>query len=311
MSNRLFQEDLAMHDLDSKLLIFTVSLPQDAHALAQTSAQGITDRSKFDLVYRNALAVYAVDYYLRCLGFATDWPHSDSRNPLLVKLTNVADLIVEGIGKLECIPVAPNLTTCNIPPESERERIGYLPVRLNETETEATILGFSRQQAGSIELTKLADLESSIEYLTNLERPPIVQLGQWLERQIESGWETLDRLLSPEQLRLCRSGLSIKRGQKFDFALQVGVTSLVLVVDLCSTENPLELDILIQVYPVGRFELPTGVKLALTDRSGESIAVTSKLGDNWNQLNFTAELGEEFTVELGLGESVIVRKFTA
>jgi hypothetical protein len=305
-----------MNNIETQLLTFTVALANDAHDIAQQCVSGITSPVKAKQVYANTLAVYAVDYYLRCLGFDPDWLHSASRNPLLIKLMNVADLTIQDIGKIECIPVASvggtspteNRGECNIPPESENDRIGYIPVQINETQTEAIILGFSTQKSGMIKLDRLADLEYAIEYLTNLEQPAIVKLREWLNGLVDSGWETLDRVLNPAQQRLFYRG-AVNRGQKIDLFTPSGVTSSTLVVDIKSTEILQEVDVLIQVYPTEQNELPDGIKLTVGDDIETTMTAISKSGDNWIQLNFTAVFDEEFTVTVGVGETEVVKKF--
>jgi Protein of unknown function (DUF1822) len=309
--DNLLEPDVFMNNLDESLK-FTVLLTNQAHEIARQSIQGIGNSVKAKQVYRNSLAVYAVDYYLRCLGFNTDWLHSDSRNSVLTKLLNVADLQVAQVGKLECIPVSSTQSICEIPPESELERVGYLPVVLDDDLTQATILGLSQQQSGQIVMTRLLDLDESIEYLTKLEQPAIIKLGTWLDGLIDTGWETIDRLLSPAQLQLrggFRETLPVIRCQQIDLKLQSGVTSLSLVIKIDRTPDPNVTDILLQVYPIGHHELPAGVKLTVVDDLAQTAVVSSEVGDNWIQLDFTANLGEEFTVAIRLDDREVIQKF--
>lgn len=309
MSNYLLHPNSVMNKNDKETLKFTVALANDAHEIAQQLVQGIDSPAKARQVYANTLAVYAVDFYLKCLGFATDWLHSASRNQLLTKLMNVGDLQIKDVGKIECIPVLSDRGECEIPPESETDRIGYIPVLLDKDGTKATILGFSTQKSGMIKLDRLADLEYAIEYLTELEQPTIVKLRAWLGGLVDTSWETIDRLLNPTQLRIL-SRSSVNRGQKVDLATPNGTTSFVFVVDVKPTEDlPQQVDVLIQVYPSDSHELPDRVKLTITDDTETSMTATSKSGDNWIQLNFTAVFDEEFTAKVSLGDAEVAKKF--
>lgn len=306
MSNYLVRE--TMNNIDNDLLTFTVSLPQSVHAIARDLVTGIDSPIKASKIRLNTLAVYAVDHYLSCLGFATDWNHSDSRDPILVQLLNVANLEIKDVGQIECIPFISDRLECHIPPESEYLRVGYMPVQINQDLTEATILGFSTQKKGAIQLDKLADLEYAIEYLTNLEQPVIVRLSEWLNGLVDTSWGTVDRLLNPAQQRLiCRD--TVNRGQTISFATAEGLTSLALVVDIKSTDVFEEVDILIQVCPIEQNELPDGVKLSVSDNQEKTITAISKPEDNWIQLNFTAVLNEEFKVAVKLGKLEVVKSF--
>jgi Protein of unknown function (DUF1822) len=308
--------DLVMNKIENDLLSFTVVLTNDAHEISRQSVRGISSRVKAKQVYANTLAVYAVNYYFQCLGFEPDWLHSASRDPLSIQLMNVADLEIKGIGKIECIPVLTDAPTenldrieeCQIPPESEHDRVGYLPVQINEDLTEATILGFSTQKSGIIQLDRLKDLEYAIEYLTNLEQPAIVRLREWLNGLVDSAWEPLDRILNPNQLRLHYRG-AVNRGQKIDLYTSNGMTSSTLAIDVKHTNADRELDVLVQVYPTRQNELPAGVKLTIIDDTETMMTAISKVGDNWIQLNFTAMFDEEFTIKVGLENSEVIKKF--
>jgi hypothetical protein len=300
-------------------LIFSISLSIEAHAIAQEYSQGISNIVKHKQVYLNTLAVYAVDNYLQCMGFATDWKASDSHNNLAVKLMDVADLEVKNIGKLECRPVLSKAEICKIPPEVWSDRVGYVAVQLNSALKEATILGFTPQAAAEIYLSQLQSLSDFLLYLSELEvaKSPkteasssLVKIGQWLDGAVDAGWQTLEHLLNPQQLGLAfKNAVSMTRGQKIDFGAEVEGISVALVVKIAS-EGEGEVDILTQVYPVGQNVLPEGVKLSIRDESGATVLeVTSRDEDNWIQLEFTAELAEKFQVKLVYRDLQQTREF--
>ncbi|NMG06694.1 DUF1822 family protein [Brasilonema sp. UFV-L1] len=300
-------------------LTFSVPLSVEAHAIAQEYSQGISNTVKRKQVYLNTLAVYAVENYLQCMGFATDWKESDSRNNLATKLMDVADLEVKGIGKLECRSVLPKAEVCAIPPEVWEDRVGYVAVQFNSSLKEATILGFTTQAAAEVSLSQLQSLEDFLLYLSELEvaKSPeeedsssLVKIGQWLDGFVDAGWQTIENLLNPQQLGLAfKSAVSMTRGQKIDLGVHLDKLSVALVVKVAS-ESQGEVDILTQVYPVGQNVLPEGVKLSISDESGAIVLeVTSRDEDNWIQLEFSAELGEKFQIMVVYGESQETRDF--
>lgn len=297
-----------MNNIDNDLLTFTVSIPHSVHDIARDLVTGINSPIKANQIRLNTIAVYAVDNYLKCLGFTTDLPRSASRDPILAQLLNVANLEIKDVGQVECIPVLSDRSECHIPPESEYLRVGYMPVQINQDLTEATILGFSTQKKGAIQLDKLADLEYAIEYLTNIEQPAIIRLSEWLKGLVDPAWETVDRLLNPVQQRLIYRD-TVNRGQTIAFATAEGLTLLTLVLDIKSTEVSQEVDVLIQVYPSELNELPDGVELIVSDNEEITMTAISKPEDNWIQLNFTAVLNEEFKVTVKLRELEVVKNF--
>lgn len=307
-----------MNSITDKLT-FGVPLSIEAHAIAQECSQGIPNTPKLQQVYLNTLAVYAVDNYLQCMGFETDWKASDSRNNLAIKLMNVADLEVKSIGKLECRPVLPKAEVCEIPPEVWEDRVGYVAVQLDPSLKEATILGFALQAAAEVSLNQLQSLSDFLLYLSELEAvkypeqedsSSLVKIGHWLDGVVDAGWRTIEHLLNPQQLGLAfKSAVSITRGQKIDLGVQVDKISIALVVKIAS-ESEGEVEILTQVYPVGQNVLPEGVKLSISDESGEALLdVTSRDEDNWIQLEFSAEFGEKFGIVVAYGDSQERREF--
>lgn len=295
---------------------FTISLSFEAHSIAQQCRQGISNPDKAKQVYLNTLAVYAVDNYLRCMGFQTDWDKSDSRNPLAIKLMDVADLEVKNIGKLECRHVLPEAQAFEVPLEVWEDRIGYVAVQLNPSLQSANILGFTHQAAVE-SLNKLQSLEEFLLYLTELEEAnhsqeesSTVVIGHWLKGVVDAGWQTIDELLKPQQLGLAfKNEVSMTRGQKIDLGMQLDKISLALVVKITS-ESETEVDILTQVHPFGEIALPEGVKLIISDESGETVLeAVSREEDNWIQQEFSAELGEKFRITVTFGESEVTKEF--
>lgn len=292
---------------------FTVPLSFEAHAIAQKYSTQQSNPRKAKQVYLNTLAVYAVDFYLRCMGFKTDWEASDSRNPLMLKFMDVADLDVKQLGKLECRPVLPDAEICHIPPDVWEDRIGYVAVQLNQTLKQATLLGFTQTAAREVPLIQLQSLEYFLEYLSQIKQPEPVNLRNWFEGIIEAGWLTLEELLSLEQDKLAlmyRDPINITRGQQIDLGLEVAQQPLALVVTLPPNVRS-EVDIRVRVYPLGgQTYLPQGVKLMVMDESGEVVLDTeSREADNFIQLGFSAELGEQFSVTVALGEANVRQDF--
>ena len=294
-------------------LTFSVALSTEAHRIAQEYSQGISNPDKRQQVYLNTLAVYAVDNYLQCMGFETNWQGSYSCDFLVIQLMNVADLEVKNLGKLECRPVLPKAEVCEIPPEVWEDRIGYVAVQFNSDLKEAQILGFTLQAEAEVPLSQLQSLEDFLLYLSELEiaKSPqheessnLVKIGQWLDGFVDAGWQTIEHLLNPQQLGLAfMSAVSMTRGQKIDLGMHLEQISVALVIKVAAGSEG-EVDILTQVYPVGNHVLPQGVKLNITDELGENILeVISRDEDNWIQLEFSAELGEKFQIMVAYGES--------
>ncbi len=300
-------------------LSFTVPLSFEAHSIAQELVSEIYNKEKRQQVYLNSLTVYAVNHYLCCMGFETDYSEGDSRNFLAVELMNVADLIVKDIGKLECLPVFAEAEVVEIPPEVWEDRIGYVFVELSDSLKSAKILGFTPEAADKISLSKLDSLSDFLVYLTELEvvesvqaeaTSNIINFRKWLDGVVDASWQKLDELLKPQQLGLAfKNEVSITRGQKIDLGMHLDKISVALVMKVMSESESEGVDILTQLYPVGEMALPEGIKLIIRDETGEALEVVSREDDNWIQSEFSAESGEKFNITVAYGDSEVMKEF--
>lgn len=183
--------------------LITVPLALTAHARAQQFRSHQANPAKAKQVYLNTLAVYAVDIYLQTQGFETDLSASDSWNPTMQTLMDVADLEVKHYGKLECRPILPEKAVMSVPAEVWTERIGYVAVQLDESLRQATLLGFiPTVRTGAIPLEQLDSLLALPEYLTQLKQHATegqTRLSQWLKNIFEASWQTVEELLLPSQ----------------------------------------------------------------------------------------------------------------
>ncbi|WP_341732300.1 DUF1822 family protein [Microcoleus sp. EPA2] len=293
-------------------ITFTVPLSLEAHEIAQQCSQQSSPK-KLKQVYLNTLAVYAVDFYLRCMGFETDWPASDSRNPLMLKLMDVADLDIKQIGKIECCPVLPDADACQISYDAWGDRIGYVAVQLDQSLRQATLLGFTRTVAKQVPLDEMNSLEDLLIYMNRIKQLKPINLMNWFDDVFDAGWQVIDEILNPQQLQLnfrSNNAVPIKRGHKIDLGMQLAENSVALIVSL-PPEPELEVNIEIEVHPMGnQTYLPPGLKLMLINESEELLyQVESRKADNFIKFEFTPDLRELFSINIVLGDANIRQSF--
>lgn len=313
-------------------LTFTVPLSFEAHSLAQEYRQQQISPQKAKQVYLNTLAVYAVDFYLRCLGFETDVENSDSHNPIALKFMDVADLLVKQIGKLECRPVLPNAQVCQIPCEASSERIAYLVVKMNQSLKQATILGFTQTATAEIPLTQLNSLATFPAYLNKIRQTEIAahstfsnansnpktiaNLSKWLEGIFEADWQTEKAVFTNNRSLvgvrdINHSQKIVRRVKLLNLGMQLDKRSVVLKIVLIKNENE-RVSVVVQVHP--SFEetfLPSNLKLTLLDELGEKLQqVCSSSQDNYIQLRkFRGPTGDRFTIEISLERAKVTEDF--
>ena len=180
---------------------YTILLPLIARIKAEQFRVHQVDPLKSKQVYLNTLSVTAVNYYLNNLGWVTNLEASDSWNPLLQTMMNVADLDIPNYGKVECRFVLPNDDWISIPHEARFQRIAYIGVQLNEALTKALLLGFvSQVKSNKIPLSDLISLAQLPSYLSQYKRSAIVdrvtKLTKWLKGSVDNSWQQLEELLS-------------------------------------------------------------------------------------------------------------------
>lgn len=184
----------------AELPLLTVPLELKAHEMARQLAAVQSTVQKGKRVYLNALAVYAVHSYLKWLQIETDLNSSDSFNPAKTALANVADLVIPGIGSLECRPVLPGETTIFLPDEVIENRIGYVGVQFSDRLDSVQLLGFAPSLDSSnppkqLAVAELMPIDTLIEQITRLEEaiafletddPVAVQVRSQIETQSRS-----------------------------------------------------------------------------------------------------------------------------
>ncbi|NER37826.1 MAG: DUF1822 family protein [Oscillatoria sp. SIO1A7] len=144
-------------------LTFSVPLSAGNYSQARKFSRLHQNPDKARQVYLNTLAVQAVSYYCLCLEIDADLAASDSWQPAMQALMDVADLEIKNWGKLECRPVLPGAVVCQVPEEVCCDRVGYVVVEIDEAAKKASLLGFAKTvPTGRLPLSELASLEELI-----------------------------------------------------------------------------------------------------------------------------------------------------
>lgn len=316
----------------SKLIGFEVCLVKKAHILANYFATKHKDVTKARQVYHNTLAVWAVNYYMKCMQIEANWEASDSWDIIMQSLLDVADLVLPEIGKLECRPVMEDEQSVYIPFDVSQERLAYVIVQLNSSLKKAIILGFVKavdaEEFSTNKLQSLNDLLHLIEQtkISNLASLTI-QLSKWFapENKFENQWLPLPVIFKNslrENLALSvrssesmaiddpkNSLATVSRGKVLNFGIQAGGHQVALVIRITDGEDG-NFDILAQVQPIDSLHVPPGLKLEVIDDT-DSIFLTAeaRCEDRLIQLNFFGLPKEKFKIKLALGNDSITEHF--
>ena len=155
---------------------------------------------------------------------------------------------------------------------------------------------------------KIINVESIVE------PNQVVRLSNWLDDLVESGWQVLEQILSPQQLQFetIRSD-DVRKGKLINRTMLSDGFAVILTLK----QEPLSdgsVDINLRIYPTEeQMHLPEGIKLGMfcQDEDGNEISTDIQAGssDEWIQLNFAGESSEEFGVEIVKGDISVVENF--
>jgi len=308
-----------------------IKLPitQAACTLAQQFANQQPTPAKAEQVRLNTLAVWVVNEYLQMMEIPTNLKAGDSWNPIMQLCTNVADLEIASVGRLECRPVKLHEPVCLIPPETWEERVGYVVVQIDESLQEANLLGFTQSvDSEFLPLHQLQPLEKLIDRIAQLKASPVqtlVNLSQWLMGQIDAGWQTVESLrdlLESRPAYAFRGGVTTeesfanqqpaatKRAKLIDLGIQLADNPLMLIMEINPEQNN-KTSIRLQLHPTAnQVFLPERVKLTVLDESEQIfLEAQARSADNYIQLQFRGEIQEKFSVAISLDDMSIKEHF--
>ncbi|MGL5795883.1 MAG: DUF1822 family protein [Waterburya sp.] len=304
--------------------ILPVSIPLITRIKAEQFRRYQVQTSKAKQVYLNTLAVSVVNSYLNLIGWSTNLEASDSWNPILQTMMDVADLLIPNYGKLECRVVLDNEETVTIPPEVWSERIGYVVVRFNKFLDQATILGFIGQvRQVKLPLTQLEPLTKFPTYLSQQKCSLPVQptnLSKWFLGMLDQGWQPQEKLFCQTVALHCRSTHRLAKQTvkqlspsltcvKLLELIPTKQITLALILNIQS-QNQKEFDILITVCNNQTLDyLPNGLELVVLDEVQHPVMVAQANEVTTIEFYFSGKLGESFSVEMSLEENTKVESF--
>lgn len=296
--------------------------------LAKQFALEQPNRQKAEQVYFNTLAVCVVNDYLQWMGIATELNAAESWNAIARLGSDVADLPLTGLGRIECRAMRERDRTCRIPPEVWSDRIGYVVVQIQDSLKEANILGFinssDRQQFPLSELqpiesllTTVAALRESVSSVNAIaSSTAFVRLSQWFQGSFAEAWQSFEVIFGTENLAYNfrnspREGDGgVERAKLIDLEMQFDTQVVVLLVAIAP--EPDRIAVRVRLYPPdGEIYLPPNLRLALLSPEGDILEeVRSRRQDNYIQLpRFTGEAGERFSIQVALENAIIIEHF--
>jgi hypothetical protein len=162
---------------DLEPLKLSIPIGTTAHAAADRISRLQPDDDKALRIYANVLAVYAVHAYLQWLEIDSSLEESESLHPVVAMFGDVADLLLPGLGSLECRLVDRDAEVVKLP-SAKVERLGCVVLRMAggweeiEDLTELEIVGFAPSLAPEISMASLSATDVLLELLQGLSAKP-------------------------------------------------------------------------------------------------------------------------------------------
>ena len=326
---------------------FKVSLLISQRICAEKFCQQQHNPQKAKQAYLNSLAVSAVATYLNNLGWITNCEQSDSWNPIMQTLMDVADLDIPHYGKIECRVVISDQQELILPPEVQSERIAYILVKFSSSLRECELLGFVPEITGDrIYLSQLQPIESLTTYLREYKQlqdqkkpESIINLSQWWQGMIDESWQLVEEIFPTEPTLSFRSPRQIQKLPKIkgeresdssiishqDFnQLPQGISrvklfswgkdhnqvTIALILQL-DTNDREEIDISAKICPINTsLYLPPGLEIMILDETQKPVlqAIANETNETIEFL-FSGEPGEIFSIQASLKGNNIVETF--
>ena len=300
-----------------------INIPLRARIVAEQFCRHQPQGTKAQQVYLNTLAVFVTNYYLNLLGWETNLENSDSWNPICQTMMDVADLQIPNCGKLECRVVLNQQDKVIIPPEVWFGRIGYVVIRLDESLSQGTLLGFIPEiKQVEFPLKQLKSLAQFPAYLSQQKQvapSPSVSLSRWLSGASNYGWYQLKEIFSYPKAESLRSPSEIAHQQLEKLSPEVSRVKLVrlenisydiaLVLNIQPESND-ELNISVTVcHSEQHHFLPEGLEVVILDEVMHPVMVAQANQTKTIEFCLNGKLSESFSVELSLDENTKVESF--
>lgn len=149
-------------------------------------------------------------------------------------------------------------------------------------------------------------------------RPAIVRLSDWLQGQFTAAWQTVDAVLPTQVVTAWRSGESgsedipvyaINRAKVLALAPSEGEDVVALLIGITPIDST-QMNLGLYVCPVGQQAtfLPE-IRVRLLDGAGTEVGQAIATMTETIQFQFSGQVGEQFSVEVAIGDRTLTECF--
>ena len=326
-----------MSALMSELNSYKMTITLSAKLAAKKFAERQITASKRRQVYLNTLAISVVNWYLQCLGWETDLENSYSWNLELQTLLDVADILVPGCGRIECLCVEGSTQKLAISQDISEDTIACIVVNLSTQDRFAEILGFTKDTSTkAISLDSLTPIDNFPGYLASFTESSnlpqtLSKLSSWLTEACTGDWLAWDSLTQQNPTMAFRTPASQACDRRFEQETDLETESettthhkkvkrvkvwqletasqshaVALIVELKETTDR-TVDIAIEICPADNSRLlPSGMIIDIMDEQQEIMVHAYIQADSeLVEFSLSGQLGEIFSIRATLNATTV------
>lgn len=302
---------------------FPIPLTSGIWGLAQSHATPQPDLEKYQQQVRLEVAIYAVEFYLRCMAFELET--RNRQHPLLTQLLGEeGDVVIKELGKLTCVPIWPGDQTIQLSSDTGDDSLAYLIIQIDALSQQAHLLGFIPQTIpvhGEISVERLQAIDGLPQYLSDCKITVLSQILDWAQKQEENLVEFLNTVSGNFQGWQLNPSLNLafmgevegnRKGIESIFSTPILIEKSLNLQDL-DLELVMNLSpkadhrLLIELLVESELEqvLPEDLELNIIDAAGEVFQTLSPAANSCDLYAqpFSAAPGEGFTIALNYGEA--------
>jgi hypothetical protein len=141
-----------------------------------------------------------------------------------------------------------------------------------------------------------------------------INLSRWFDEIFETGWQSVDSLFNPINTRQFafrnfeEEATTVQRAKLIDRTMITNGFAVILVIQQKQQTND-AIDITASLYPTeNQSYLPEGMQLKMSFDAGDEV-IQAKASDRWLKIPFSGLSGEEFNLEISLGDIQVVENF--
>jgi hypothetical protein len=337
--NQLPQSDNANRLDHNELSGLRIPLGKEVQQIALAFASEQTNAVKGKQVFLNTLSVIAVHKCLKWFGFESDF--GDCWNKTRRAIFNVADLLVQDWGRIECFPILPEQTSIDlsdVPPDLIETRQGFVGIKFHQYFNFVEMSGFIHlkkldksilEKTVTLNIQELEPFENVFNHLPSLLpdikkiKIPLINIADFSNYRIPlsslDDWKTKEEIQSELDLAEKKQLITVsstKNNSKTHLFKQINFQDedndlryQILLSVTITTKNHDSRKVMVEFFELNGQNLPDTLIFDYRDTEQNSGAITFNSNKFFNKSFNNQKAGELFQFCLKFKDEITGAKF--